>query len=84
MAVKLILSARGRPLAKRSIETDGKPMAENTKRCRWIVLFIENIRDLFATIERLRRGRSALVSGAGAGRYFAGAGLHGGVRPAAG
>ncbi|MBI2924611.1 MAG: Uma2 family endonuclease [Verrucomicrobia bacterium] len=29
-------------------ETDGKPMAENTKQYRWIVLLIENIRDLFA------------------------------------
>ncbi len=29
-------------------ETDGKPMAENTKQYRWIVLFIENIRRLFA------------------------------------
>ena len=32
-------------------ETDSKPMAENTlQHARWIVLLIENIRNLFATI----------------------------------
>ncbi len=29
-------------------ESDGKPMAENTLQYRWIVLLIENIRNLFA------------------------------------
>ena len=28
-------------------ESDGKPMAENTLQYRWIVLLIENIRNLF-------------------------------------
>jgi Uma2 family endonuclease len=30
------------------LESDGKPMAENTLQYRWIVLLIENIRNLFA------------------------------------
>src|SRR5688572_521934 len=29
-------------------ESDGKPMAENTLQYRWIVLLIENVKNLFA------------------------------------